>query len=972
MPPTVANARFDFVYTVNGSSVLVKLNSLVGDGPVRMAADHYLVTACTFYSFPVVAALRETTQHALEQLFGPSLLFASTILSESIAFAVKLSFFSKLLAKLDAAGKLPLRLHGDFGSVARLLTDLIVQFVDDTDRTLKADDILSLPAPSAAHTHWTDKLLIGQLSSIVFDVKTLLCHGYVPANRHDDNGTFRTAAAHLLSVSNSKSPSDIGKASEVIIFLRGSQTPLPLRTFVPSDQVFIAISRRALSEAARFPEEFAGAWHDAYGPLKGVLKQELTHDQALLHASNMLTMISGTPQNMVHASMVSLCARLKSCAVAENLDSDSRFRDAEPGTRSARAATLVRANRENASGSDQVRGALSTSTSFVSLVETILVQQSAAASKADMLRLIARAEHPVGLIFLAGTDVSHHAFGQLKSLRLPEILDDVLTTSMAKDVDGEAKTWRLYGRATGYLTKLLKGDWNFEIFQLVVLPVIEKQYGLTRAQLYTSVRMDGFWAHETALRDGRHAFLAFFAIAGYCPKDGVDNSLPAFYAGMAKRAAKIAIFPDTLLRKNQLMVGLAAAGDQIFTEAAEQHRIMLRDPLESATRRDSFHLRGGEGERLLGAYDEFYTKVRADFDADSKYSDSAPTGSTLSEPHHYPTPRALGKTARSQFEGGPDSGGVAWGAATDTHGIYTCDYGLILGGYMLIAPAGTGNIEFAQMLANCIARVAPNKSVENRHKWCNKRCTHASAHAPLGEPSDYTVIHLYKPEARAHPDYVEFANPSNWTHLSGPDKRAFHQAAFDKRPTAATAPVGGTAGPAKTTGGRGQPTPRAPGKGEKGGAKGKGKGGRGKGAARGRGRFDAASTEDRLALQPVDQPYKTTIARALPRLTKLAQGPASSTHNPATTLRCAPTIHARHHCVWRGRCTAHGVSTHSALRLSLRYHPCSASAALRTDRHHSLPRACAQSTARATGQKGRRYTWITARDAASTPRRSST
>ena len=47
---------------------------------------------------------------------------------------------------------------------------------------------------------------------------------------------------------------------------------------------------------------------------------------------------------------------------------------------------------------------------------------------------------------------------------------------------------------------------------------------------------------------------------------------------MAKRAAKISIFPDTLLRKNQLMIGLAAAGNQIFAEAAEQHRIMLRDP----------------------------------------------------------------------------------------------------------------------------------------------------------------------------------------------------------------------------------------------------------------------------------------------------------------------------------------------------------------------------------------------------------
>ena len=85
------------------------------------------------------------------------------------------------------------------------------------------------------------------------------------------------------------------------------------------------------------------------------------------------------------------------------------------------------------------------------------------------------------------------------------------------------------------------------------------------------------------------------------------------------------------------------------------------------------------------------------------------------------------------------------------------------------------------MLASCVARVAPNKSVDNRHKWCNKRCTHVSAHAPLGEPSDYIVIHLYKPEARAHPDYLEFATPAGWTHLSGPDKRAFHQAAFDKR-----------------------------------------------------------------------------------------------------------------------------------------------------------------------------------------------
>ena len=29
MPPAVANARFDFAYTVNGASVLAKLNSLV-------------------------------------------------------------------------------------------------------------------------------------------------------------------------------------------------------------------------------------------------------------------------------------------------------------------------------------------------------------------------------------------------------------------------------------------------------------------------------------------------------------------------------------------------------------------------------------------------------------------------------------------------------------------------------------------------------------------------------------------------------------------------------------------------------------------------------------------------------------------------------------------------------------------------------------------------------------------------------
>ena len=82
MPPAVANARFDFAYTVNGASVLAKLNSLVGEGPVRMAADHYLVTACTFCSFPVVAALHETSQHTLEQLFGPSLLFSSTIFSD--------------------------------------------------------------------------------------------------------------------------------------------------------------------------------------------------------------------------------------------------------------------------------------------------------------------------------------------------------------------------------------------------------------------------------------------------------------------------------------------------------------------------------------------------------------------------------------------------------------------------------------------------------------------------------------------------------------------------------------------------------------------------------------------------------------------------------------------------------------------------------------------------------------------------
>lgn len=66
--------------------------------------------------------------------------------------------------------------------------------------------------------------------------------------------------------------------------------------------------------------------------------------------------------------------------------------------------------------------------------------------------------------------------------------------------------------------------------------------------LYADVRMADLWTHETALRDGQQAFLAFFAIAGYGPGSAADataDSLPAFFGHMAKRAAKTAALPES-------------------------------------------------------------------------------------------------------------------------------------------------------------------------------------------------------------------------------------------------------------------------------------------------------------------------------------------------------------------------------------------------------------------------------------------
>lgn len=139
-----------------------------------------------------------------------------------------------------------------------------------------------------------------------------------------------------------------------------------------------------------------------------------------------------------------------------------------------------------------------------------------------------------------------------------------------------------------------------------------------------------------------------------------------------------------------------------------------------------------------------------------------------------------------------------WGSATQVHGVYTCEYGLILCGAMLIAL--TGNVSFGEMLEGCLARVAPNENIDNCHKWCNTGFAHMDTHTPLGEPSDFIVIHLYKPGTLAHPDYLEFANPKNWEHLGGPDKRAFHRSAFDKRTAEAANPNDAATGPGKAAG----------------------------------------------------------------------------------------------------------------------------------------------------------------------------
>jgi len=49
--------------------------------------------------------------------------------------------------------------------------------------------------------------------------------------------------------------------------------------------------------------------------------------------------------------------------------------------------------------------------------------------------------------------------------------------------------------------------------------------------LYADVRMADLWTHETALRDGQQAFLAFFAIAGYGPGSAADATADWRQAG---------------------------------------------------------------------------------------------------------------------------------------------------------------------------------------------------------------------------------------------------------------------------------------------------------------------------------------------------------------------------------------------------------------------------------------------------------
>ena len=437
-----------FAFKVNGATPDLRRATLVEGGPLQVHSSHWLYTARSVRCSPTADGNLTVDLHFVEYVFLDVFDWPDGAVERGMVWYILPDKVSRFLAAGHAAGLLKWQAFAREEDMVQHLRE-VKRGLPPADQAFTMGDVHAYPEPApillimdrvrASMLREAD----GSMTAAV-DFKTMLSDAYVQSRRDAADGHHQSMLAVMLDAA---SQNDLAskplpvQASTLCRFILSTQPPRTLRRYLPYEMQEQEISRRSLSEEARFVPLLVAAWDDGHD---GGYK-ELKH--AILHACSgqqfvdyvKLLAVRARMTTLTHTTCAALCDMLRGDALAE-VDT-TEMRAASIQARCAKlgdfltSAVARSSSDKSASGADTLAAEkMRASPSFVALVASLEALVSATPDYKAVIKCLAPTA--VGRMYLNGGTAASPIMAKFAAARNSSELDEALNHLLAVDEAG--------------------------------------------------------------------------------------------------------------------------------------------------------------------------------------------------------------------------------------------------------------------------------------------------------------------------------------------------------------------------------------------------------------------------------------------------------------------------------------------------------------------------------------------------------
>ena len=730
------NTLYDFHYVANVTSEAAIFRSLVGEGPLVVAADHLLAILLPDALEDAAAGGKEVTMRQLEFLTGDGLIYDRVVSSGGTHFTVGKDRWTALVRALDTGGLDKTPIPGSAivalpKAAARILE--VLQALPNGERAIVTGDVIySGNSDDAGTGRWYDwltpgMLTVGDSGQAVLKSFNLLTPGRFLNDTRD--GGRRHADFHaVLDAMEGAVGRDISASSQqvqaaaVAEWLRRTNPTKGYARYIPTESIYAEIERRVgRTPAERFEPLFVEGWRTACAALHTLWPEPVENPTEV-------TLALAVSFEM-HVTADGLTPQI---AINVNTMVQGLLSFVTKATNEARTVEIARAHRDQAQVREaraeveltsEARRQLQENTEFTELKDAISAggHDYVAAAKAML-----DAKHGAGMLFLNNRFAPDKFWKELNGARTESTLQSVFNEALSVSTAGKAQEWGVI-IPPGFAKTMISGrfvcNW-WDLFKLVV----SKREG-THIVNEINKRVKGmaarsFWSDPERLRLAEVPVRTCMALLKLGANDAY--SFPAWYRTIVRLATSIENMPSTYSGKSGMGNRLEEVAMQGLQCVSDRTEAMLATPASAITRLSGW-VTAGQALNALNGLASSVERVQKEIDDGMHGMAINPAHNVRSDPPKRERDgddwwRQSGKRQREDSEwwrpteqwDSAERNEVQWGSAAKNLGVYSNDDGTKLA-------FGGDCVTFANapdLKANCAACYAPSRVLTKRDKWC--------------------------------------------------------------------------------------------------------------------------------------------------------------------------------------------------------------------------------------------------------------